>query len=235
MDVTALLDAYRFRVAFDDEDKNRVYALRHDVYCRELGFEPVDVAQGIEKDAFDESAIHCLVEHRASATDVGCARLVLPSSDCRSPLYRMPIETRYGDIFDSPSQSPACFPRHEICEISRVAIIGPYRSLKKGADAGRPPTLNPLLRMGIFLSVLALGRVTGRRHGFALMEPSLPRLLTFAGFRFDRISRDIHFNGRRAVYYADWQRATAGLGGSFDRTYQEILEEFRQQLDGAVE
>lgn len=231
MDVSALLDAYRFRLALKSEEKNRVYTLRHGVYCRELGFEPIDVAGGIERDAFDESAMHCLVEHRESETDVGCARLVLPSNDRHSTLYKMPIETRYGDAFESLSQSPACFARSEICEISRVAIIGRYRKLKRGSDACEtpPPALDPLLRMGIFLSILAMGRITGRRHGFALMEPSLPRLLAFAGFRFERISRDIEFNGRRAVYYADCQRATGGLGGGFDDTYRKILEGFEHQ------
>ena len=50
-------------VALSDEDVESVYHLRHDVYCEELGFEPVN-PQKVERDEFDDYSDYCLVRHK---------------------------------------------------------------------------------------------------------------------------------------------------------------------------
>ncbi|MFC0337695.1 N-acyl amino acid synthase, PEP-CTERM/exosortase system-associated [Kushneria avicenniae] len=221
---------YNIIFAITEEEKKRVYSLRHDVYCEELGFEPVNTSEGIEKDPFDGSALHCLIEKRASGQAVGCARIVLPSDTMESPFYRMPLELKFSSLFESGEHHPDSFQRRDICEISRVAILGDVRKAKsvRASTQESPQSVRTasLLKAGLFLSVLALGKISGRRYGFAMMEPSLARLLSYSGFRFSRISQYLEFNGKRAIYYSDWKEAVGQLCPEMYELYEYIAERF---------
>jgi len=46
--------------ALDEELVNDVYFIRHEVYARDLGFEPVREDQR-ETDEYDSHSVHCLV------------------------------------------------------------------------------------------------------------------------------------------------------------------------------
>ena len=46
--------------ALDDAALEQVYRIRHDVYCRDLGWEPVR-ADGRESDEYDAHSYHCLL------------------------------------------------------------------------------------------------------------------------------------------------------------------------------
>ena len=72
---TPLLAAYRryFEVlpATTPAALESVHRLRYQVYVVENPFEdPNDHADGIERDAFDEHAAHCLLIHRPTGTPV---------------------------------------------------------------------------------------------------------------------------------------------------------------------
>jgi N-acyl amino acid synthase of PEP-CTERM/exosortase system len=81
----AMSQGYRrfFKVVPATTDALRAenYRIRHQVYCRELGFEPVR-PDGLESDAFDAQSVHCLVQSVSTGEYVGCARLVLAKPDC---------------------------------------------------------------------------------------------------------------------------------------------------------
>ena len=56
--------------ALDKESIALVHRIRHDVYCRDLGWEPVR-ADGMEIDAYDRHSIHCLLRRRDNG-DADC-------------------------------------------------------------------------------------------------------------------------------------------------------------------
>ena len=49
-------------VANTQDLREAAFALRHEVYCREFGFEPVR-ADGLERDVHDDRAHHYLISH----------------------------------------------------------------------------------------------------------------------------------------------------------------------------
>ena len=71
--------------------------------------------------------------------------------------------------------------------------------------------LFPLLATGLFVTGYALGRQLGKIQVFAMMEPSLPRLLALTGFHFTKVGETINFHGRRSAYYINKQQAESGL------------------------
>ncbi|WP_457809040.1 PEP-CTERM/exosortase system-associated acyltransferase [Kushneria sp. EE4] len=221
---------YNVIFAASEEQKKRVYALRHSVYCEELGFEPINTKEGVERDPFDERSLHCLIERKEDQQAVGCARLVLPSSDRHSFFHRMPLEIKFASLLEDSDKHPDLFERESICEISRVAILSHVRKVNSATALTRNATqairTAALLKAGLFLSVLALGKISGRRYGFAMMEPSLARLLSYSGFRFSKVSHYLDFNGKRAIYHSDWQEAVGQLRPDMRELYEYIAESF---------
>ncbi|WP_299260988.1 PEP-CTERM/exosortase system-associated acyltransferase [uncultured Kushneria sp.] len=221
---------YNVIFAVSEEEKKRVYSLRHAVYCEELGFEPVNIREGIEKDDFDERSLHCLIERKDNQQAVGCVRLVLPSRDKNSVFYQMPLEKKFAALLEDNEQHPNLLKRQEVCEISRVAILSDIRRISSArshtSDVAEAIKTASLLKAGLFLSVLALGKISRRRYGFAMMEPSLARLLSYSGFKFSRVSQYLDFNGKRAIYYSDWQEAVGKLHPEMYELYEYIVECF---------
>jgi N-acyl amino acid synthase of PEP-CTERM/exosortase system len=61
--------------------KERVYRLRHDVFCAEYGYLPASELPRQEKDAFDDHSVHFLLIHKATNESVGTLRVVLPDDE----------------------------------------------------------------------------------------------------------------------------------------------------------
>lgn len=71
---------FQFQLTATPAEHERVFRLRHAVYCRELSYEAAaDPVKELEYDAHDRQAIHCLVTHLDSGLAAGCLRLVLPA------------------------------------------------------------------------------------------------------------------------------------------------------------
>ena len=79
MTVLSFSDGYKkyFEVvpAISEELKRHNFRLRHEVYCRDLGFEPEN-AEGIEHDRFDRHSAHCLIRSRASTERISPSSLL---------------------------------------------------------------------------------------------------------------------------------------------------------------
>ena len=71
--------------ALDDASRQEVYRIRHEVYCRDLGWEPLR-DDGMETDALDARSVHCLMRRKGSGEPVGCTRLILrqPGAEFRA-------------------------------------------------------------------------------------------------------------------------------------------------------
>ncbi|MGP9696750.1 GNAT family N-acyltransferase [Halomonas sp. AOP27-A1-34] len=84
---------FNFKIAITDIEKRRIYKLRHDVYCQEIGYQaPESSSNNLELDIHDAHSIHCLIEHRRSGLAAGCLRLVLPAPCTDDNIKRLPLQ-----------------------------------------------------------------------------------------------------------------------------------------------
>lgn len=116
-----------YRNAFDivkadtDDLKERVFRLRHQVYCVEnkIRERPVDGSE-IERDAWDESSVHHLLVHRESGESAGTVRVVLPRAD--APLRSFPLQQSCDHPLLEMEERIESF-----CEISRLCMAARFR------------------------------------------------------------------------------------------------------------
>jgi N-acyl amino acid synthase of PEP-CTERM/exosortase system len=204
----AMSQGYRrfFKVVPATTDALRAenYRIRHQVYCRELGFEPVR-PDGLESDAFDAQSVHCLVQSVSTGEYVGCARLVLAKPD--APNAPLPFEIACDAVLDRSLIDPRTINRSRIAEISRLAVIGSYR--RRRGEQDKPISLSeedfgtpdrprqPYLAMAVYLALIALARHHGITTLFVLTEPRLAANLARLGVQIRRIGGEIEHRGIR--------------------------------------
>ncbi|MDI5892531.1 PEP-CTERM/exosortase system-associated acyltransferase [Halomonas rhizosphaerae] len=235
---------FRFRLATSDEEKRKVYRLRYEVYCDELGYEePSDACEGLEYDEYDERSLHFLIEHRRSGRTAGCLRLVLPSSEDDCHDTRLPLQSYADQSLTHAVLHPALLDKDEICEVSRLAIALPFRrrSVKAELEASVKSTFLeftqdekktfPVIVVGLFLATYALVGMTNRRHVFAMMEPKLPRLLAMSGFYFTQVGDTIDFHGKRSAFYIDQHQAEREIHAKLLPLYRHIQDELESQAN----
>lgn len=213
------------RLAREPAERDAVFALRHGVYCEELGFEPCRVDQR-ERDAFDDRALHAYLHHAGSGTMAGTVRLVT-TANADEPL---PMEVHCAAALRGATVTPSDFPRGSVCEISRLAVPARFRRRATDRFAGAatgaidaraysPSELRcfPWIAIALYFSAASLSRQTGRRHVFVMVEPRLARAMHFVGIAFQQIGPAIDFHGQRAPYYIDRERLPDGLAPRFRR------------------
>ncbi|MEQ6916341.1 PEP-CTERM/exosortase system-associated acyltransferase [Halomonas aquatica] len=237
------MDEFSFKLAKSPQDKERVYRLRYDIYCAELGYEkPSDPLRKLEHDIHDQCSIHCVIEHRRTGLLAGCVRLVIPDPSSPSPLNQLPLQFYGYHSLTHPRFHPDKLPPDSYYEISRLAVSRQFRAKLKQNDvpgvSGGPMLFTakekrtfPLLVSGLFLAGYALGRLSGKIQVFAMMEPRLPRLLSMAGFHFTKVGKTINFHGRRSAYYIDRQKAESGMQKALMPLYLHICDELAPQLE----
>ncbi|MDN3558190.1 PEP-CTERM/exosortase system-associated acyltransferase [Halomonas maura] len=245
-----LLERFRndftFRLAQDDATRKRVYRLRYDVYCAELGYEhPDNPSEHQEHDAHDEHAIQCLVEHRKSGLAAGCVRLVLPQSSEEGDAQTLPLQEYGGNSLNHVTLHPSRFCHGSICEISRLAISPLFRKRSTRDEIASIVRTNhaftdaeretfPLIVIGLFLATYALLGLSKRPHAFAMMEPRLPRLLRMSGFYFTKVGETIDFHGKRSAFYIDQRRVEKDMHKELMPLYQHIQSTLAPQIEGAL-
>src|SRR5689334_20676252 len=113
--------------ALTAELKNRVYEIRHRVYCEELKFEPVQ-PDGRETDEYDAHSLHCLLRNVHNGDFVGCVRLIRARPG--NPGYPFPFEKSCKATLDRTIMDPQSLSRETIGEVSRLAVLREYRKRK---------------------------------------------------------------------------------------------------------
>lgn len=222
------------QIADNEHLKHEVYRLRHNVYCEELHFEDVKASYE-EHDEFDERAIHCFVRHLNSNNLAGTVRLITSAADDQL----LPIEQFCSHAITDPHISPNQFARHEICEISRLAVPAAFRKREIDKYAGAATgAINeqvfsqtelrcfPYIAICLYLSAAAMSYKTKRFHVFVMMEPRLARSLNFVGIMFKQLGQPIDFHGKRAPYYIDSRELKRTLSPG----YKKLLEAIERDL-----
>lgn len=205
-----LLDYYHnfFKVvpATSHEQKMRAYQLRYQVYCLENQFEDPDAFPSyMEYDEYDERSIHSLLIDRDTHAAAGTVRIILPRQD--APEQSFPIQ----NVCSHPLLSDCRFLSLETAgEISRFAISREYRkffarSLSNRTVAGQVSPWQDV-DSSLLLSNIVIGLIkaatqssieSGLTDLFALMEPSLLRLMSRFGIYFTPIGPLVEFHGMR--------------------------------------
>jgi len=238
----SFLKDFTFNVAVSDEEKNRIYRLRHEVYCQEIGYHPPGMERkNIEIDSHDSHSIHCLIEHQRSGLAAGCLRLVLPAPMAAGKHHRLPLQEYDERSLTHETLHPAKLPYDSICEISRFAIARAFRhkpikhetlDMKKNSYVFTPEERKtfPLIIVALFLATYALVGLMGKRHVFAMMEPRLPRLLSMSGFHFTKVGERIEMHGSRNAFYIDHRKAEKEMHEDLMPLYLYIRAQLAPQL-----
>lgn len=239
-------DQFAFILAREEATRRRIFRLRYDIYCEELGYEaPAIPGQYQEHDAYDPYSLQCLIQHRQSGLSAGCMRLVLPDHAQQADLESLPLLAHCRASLTHDSLHPDRFSRHEVCEISRLAISPLFRRRSTEEEIEslvEPPyafsaaerQTFPLIVVGLFLATYALLGLAGRPHAFAMMEPRLPRLLRMSGFHFTRVGETIDFHGKRSAFYIDQRRVEDEMQPELMPLYRYIERELATQLEGSL-
>ena len=190
--------------ALDPARINDVFYIRHDVYARELGFEPVREDQR-ETDKYDYRSQHCLVRSADGTRLAGCARLVL--TDPADPDAPLPFEVTCKNTLDRSIIDPAKQPRARIAEVSRLAVMSEFRR-RKGeqhseasiseqdfGDRGQPRF--PYIPVSLYIGAVAMAKRQGIEIMFTLTEPRLAEHFAKLGVNIIPIGGPVEHRGQR--------------------------------------
>jgi len=200
-------------------------ALRYQVYCVENPFEDASrFPDELEVDGYDTRSVHGLVRHRESNLLAATVRLVLPDPADKRALF--PIEEHCASAFRDAEVDTGSVPRSGVAEISRFAVSKRFKRRlgERGTIAGvaaepdrytdshlSGARLFPHLTLGLFAAIVQLSAQHGVGHWYAVMEPSLFRLLTRFGIVFTPIGDPIDYHGLRQACFGAADQVLAGI------------------------
>jgi N-acyl-L-homoserine lactone synthetase len=162
-------DQFDLIIATDEKRREKAFSLRHQVYCEELQYEPLR-AEGLERDLYDDSALHLLIESKQSHEPIATARVVFPLNGS------LPFQRLYPMQIEEKS-----------CEISRLSIRQDFRGISDISKA-------------LYFAAFAVVKLSGVQSVFALMEPRLARHIKRTGFAFSQISENCNLIGNRGIF-----------------------------------
>lgn len=218
--------------ALGDAAREQVYRIRHDVYCRDLGWEPVR-EDGLESDEFDRHSLHCLLRRRATGEPVGCTRLILARPE--APEHPLPFEQSCGEVLDRSIADPAKLPRHTIGEVSRLAVLNSFRQ-RRGEEAAAVPMSDddfggpgpqarfPFVPVSLYLGAAAIARRFDIEHVFVLTEPRLASHFSRIGFDIRTVGGAIEHRGVRVPSLLSSSKVVSGLRPMIRPMYDVIDE-----------
>jgi len=204
-----------------------VFKLRYQVYCVENSFEnAADFPDQRERDRYDdERAVYSVVRHHRSGLVAATVRLILPNpTDPRAPF---PIEESCRKCFAASGIDPERLPRNAMAEISRFAVSKDFKrrlgesgtvagvspkTLLSTEDPGRQGArMIPHLILGLFTAIVRMSAAHKIAIWYAVMEPSLLRLLERFGIHFVPIGGMVNYHGMRQPCYGAIDRVLAGI------------------------
>jgi N-acyl amino acid synthase of PEP-CTERM/exosortase system len=184
------------------------HKVRHQVYCEELKWEPVNES-GLERDVYDDNALHCLLMSVSSGRYIGSVRLVLPSqgeSGQSLPLQELCTGTLYPGYPDFDQMQ-----RGELAEVSRLAITSDFRRRRNEAMTPVPMDLPedyskqgrrrfPYIPVGLYIGMLEMASFYGIKTLYMLTEPMLATRFSALGGNLEPIGEVIEHRGKRRPY-----------------------------------
>ncbi|NMC75459.1 MAG: PEP-CTERM/exosortase system-associated acyltransferase [Geobacteraceae bacterium] len=187
----------------------QAYRLRYQVYCREYNYEePGEHPNQLETDEYDNRSVHSLLVDRIHETIAGTVRLILPDPD--SPQRSFPIQRICSHAL---VQDRRLLLTGTAAEISRFAVSKSFRKeLRESPHLGTSRHVGESVESRILRSAIPLGLMKATLHmsmehgitdWFAVMEPSLLRLLSRFGIYFKPIGPLVEYHGLRQPCHAN--------------------------------
>jgi N-acyl amino acid synthase of PEP-CTERM/exosortase system len=209
--------------AQNSDQRNVAFALRHQVYCIERGFEAPDPDHpGLEFDTYDDHAIQTILTRRGTDAVAGAVRLILPREDALDDC--LPIQRICSDPLIQDRDE---FPVERTGEISRFCISKAFRRRVRddkyaedvpvyanGIPVEDADRLVPHMTLGLIEQLVDQSIQHGLVYWCAEMEPTLLRLLTRLGIYFEPI-------GPLVVHHGIRQPCRARLDKLLDRVFAE--------------
>lgn len=165
-------------------------ALRHEVFCSELGRVPstgeLAGSRPVETDDFDEHSVHVLCRSLETGDAVGCARLILPSAKGLNVLARYKLHTNAASNEGSIGEIGRLAISSKLRRYRRdTVLVGPALPANVSDDVCQDVKRDgPMVALGLYREVFRLASEYGITHCYAAMEPSLSRMLNRLGFPF---------------------------------------------------
>lgn len=232
---------FKIKFANTKELRQQAFKIRYGVYSKELGWEPEN-DRGMETDEYDNSAYHCLLEHRRTGDYAGCIRLIIPpisQPDYLLPFEQNCLESARTNIIDSTQLARGSFG-----EFSRLAVLESFRRRKKEKNKPyiiceeNPDTIYteeehrhfPNIAMGLYLAGIALAELCNHVGLFVMVEPKLNRLLVQFGLPFKQVGNEMEYHGKRALFYLDRNDFNSELSQELKELYSIIHNDLAQQI-----
>jgi N-acyl amino acid synthase of PEP-CTERM/exosortase system len=193
--------------ALTPELAQAAYRVRHQVYCRELGWE-AERPDGMESDPFDGQSRHILMRAHTTGEFIGCVRLVRPKAE--DPDELLPLERTCGNKLNAGQVRYFQPERLRLAEVSRLAVIGKYRRRKN--EQAQPAAISdedygkivhprfPYIPVGLYMGMLALARHEGIETLLLLTEPTLAIHFVRLGVRLTPIGDPVEHRGTRLPF-----------------------------------
>jgi len=185
----------------DSSDKTLLefaYRLRFVVYCVESGFEDPDwYPAGLERDEYDQHSIHFVALNNTGI--IGTVRLIL-NGEAGFPMER--------HCRVNPRAKK--FPRHQIAEISRLAVFRMWRC--------------PAVTLGLMREVYRESKRLGIRFWYAAMEPKLARLLKKYHLRFNQVGPLVDYHGQRIPFIGNIEEIESYASAHDPNRFQYFAE-----------
>lgn len=215
--------------------------LRYQVYCVEHSFlNASDYPNELERDDYDQRAVHSVLRHRLTGLPAATVRLVLV--DESEPQRPFPIET--CDILRRAIRDQAWrVPRQALGEISRFAVSKEFRrrlrearsshglaAVLDGESADAAKRRSPHIAVGLFKAICEMSVSQHVTHWYAVMEPSLLRLLGQLGVEFQPVGPLVDYHGLRQPCIAVGEDVLAGLRRCRPEIWEFVTDDGRLQL-----
>lgn len=220
--MSELYDAYQkyfeIIIAETPEQREIAYQIRYHVLCQEQripGFDQSSYPEKLEKDNFDDRAMHALLKHRSSGNYIGTIRIVLPDPSALDKPF--PVES-YTHL-DTEYLKNQNVSRLQTAEISRALVIKEFQRRKgdllyQETDEGetssedksstkqndRRVTAN--ISLILMAAVVQMSVKSNAENWLSFINPALNRLLSYSGMEFTPIGPLVECHGIRRPYFA---------------------------------
>ncbi|MEO6431933.1 MAG: PEP-CTERM/exosortase system-associated acyltransferase [Nitrosospira sp.] len=221
--------------AYSSKLKDEVYRLRHQVYCEDLKYEPIQ-ADRREVDEHDSDSLHLLMRGIKTNEFVGCTRIVRPRRE--NPQHLLPFEVVCSRMLDRSIMDPIQLQRDSIAEVSRLAVISSYRRRKDEAnqaisisndDFGTPKQPRfPFIPVGLYLGTIELARINGITTLFVLAEQRQVTHFSKLGVKLHVVGKPVEHRGPRVPAVMNVNDIIVNMRTFFRTLYQTIAADIKR-------
>ncbi len=221
-------------IARTDPEFDAVFNVRHQVYCKELGFEPARDDER-ECDQDDMRAIHLLATDEQTQDPIGTVRIIIPNENDEHPFKRAYAaqNIKIPFVFEtSNDNNPSCersilrpdehnFHATRSTEISRLSVVQERRC--GHVRSGLGPSLLLMMAATVVNTNLRLDNGSPLTGAYFITTQSIIRMANERGVQgFQQIAPEIEHHGRRAAYWIPTDRAVESLSEKFSTLYSVV-------------